>query len=223
MELLKFNSVSKRYSPQEESLALSGINLTLMTGSFAAVTGPSGSGKTTFLNIAAGLDNPSSGWVSILGNRYDSMDLVQRAKFRLKNMGFVFQAYNLLPVLSARENVELSSLLRGMTQAESKKIALEALEKVGLKNFVDKKPSLLSGGQQQRVAVARAIAGSPSLIFADEPTANLDTENAMQLINLFKQLNKENGISFMFSTHDHRLINQVDLCIHMKDGTIQQL
>lgn len=222
MELLRFNSVSKEYSSNDNRLALSGVDLTLNEGSFAAVTGPSGSGKTTFLNLAAGLDDPTSGWISILGKRYDSMDLVDRAKFRLENLGFVFQAYNLLPVLTARENVEFASLLKRMPSSQAKKIALDALAKVGLAGYENRKPSLLSGGQQQRVAVARALAGSPRLIFADEPTANLDSENAFQLIDLFKKLNKENGISFLFSTHDHRLIEHVDICIQMKDGVIQK-
>lgn len=222
MDLLTFNSVSKSYPSATDRTALSDVNITLAQGSFAAVTGPSGSGKTTFLNLAAGLDDPTTGWVSIMGQRLDSMDVVARSKFRLYNMGFVFQAYNLLPVLTARENVELSSLLKGLSSSEAKEIAMKSLAQVGLAGFEDRKPGLLSGGQQQRVAVARALANNPRIIFADEPTANLDSQNALQLITLFKKLNRENGISFLFSTHDHRLLDHVDICITMNDGMIVQ-
>ena len=219
MELLELHSVSKSY-PSADRPSLTNVDLVLKQGSFAAVTGPSGSGKTTLLNIAAGLDDPSSGEAHIMGHKSSAMSGPERSKFRLNNLGFVFQAYNLLPVLTARENVELSSLLKKIAPAQAKQIALEALSKVGLAGLEDRRPALLSGGQQQRVAVARALANAPKIIFADEPTANLDSVNALQLIDLFKQLNRKHGISFLFSTHDQRLIEQVDICIKMRDGII---
>lgn len=220
MNILEFYSVSKRYAPLDDRMALTDVSLVLPERSFAALTGPSGSGKTTLLNVASGLDDPTTGHVTVLGQRMDSLDKVARAKFRLNKMGFIFQSYNLLPVLTARENVELSGLLRGLPRAEAEHLAMSALERVGLKDFHKRLPSALSGGQQQRVAVARALANAPQIVFADEPTANLDSTNALQLIKLFKELNQEKGIAFIFSTHDDRLIREVATVVHMKDGTL---
>lgn len=218
--MLDFQGVDKKYD--EERWVLKDITFQLERGAFVALNGPSGSGKTTLLNICAGLDDPTHGRVKIFGQDLAELSLHERSLLRLNKMGFIFQAYNLLPVLTAVENVEFTCLLKGLHRSEARKKALAALAEVDLAEFAHRKPALLSGGQQQRVAVARAIAGDPEIIFADEPTANLDSRNALQLIELFRRLNKNHGVSFVFSTHDQRLSQAVDLCISLHDGVISE-
>lgn len=200
--------------------ALRGIDLEIDTGDFASLAGPSGSGKTTFLNILGGLDRPSSGTVTIDGEEITKLDNNALADLRLKKIGFVFQAYNLIPVLSAVENVEFTLQLMGMDAKERRKRALDVLEQVGLKGLENRRPSKLSGGQQQRVAVARALASRPAIVLADEPTANLDSKTAEDLITLMSDLNHKSGITFLMATHDSRVINRTRRHIVITDGQI---
>jgi len=216
--MLEFQGVSKQYG--DDRYVLRDINLSFPKGAFVALNGPSGSGKTTLLNLSAGLDDPTEGRVWAFGQDLSGLNKRARSLLRLNKMGFVFQAYNLLPVLTACENVELTCLLQGLPAEEARQRALTALTKVGLQDFAGRRPALLSGGQQQRVAVARAIAGSPEVIFADEPTANLDSANAFQLIQLFQSLNRESGVAFIFSTHDQRLSEAVNFCVNLEDGRV---
>lgn len=185
-----------------------------------ALIGPSGSGKTTLLNIASGLDRPTSG--SILFDGQEITDASERdlAEMRLQSIGFIFQAYNLFPALTVLENVEYSSIIRGDDSKRARTRALFALEQVGLFEKASFRPSQLSGGQQQRVAVARAFASEPKVIFADEPTANLDSKNALSLIDLFEEMNRVHGLTFVFSTHDQRLVDRVRTKVFLRDGVI---
>lgn len=198
------------------------VNLSIMEGDFIAVVGPSGSGKTTLLNLLAGLIGPTEGIIKHRGKEIQNLSLEERTAHRLANMGFVFQDYQLLPVLTARENVELPLQLRQLTQREIDEKTKWALEQVGLGDKLNRYPRQLSGGQQQRVSIARAIAGRPSMILADEPTANLDSKTAQDIIDLFKKLNAEFNLTFIFSTHDQRLIDQVKRVIRIKDGQLQE-
>jgi putative ABC transport system ATP-binding protein len=200
--------------------AVSGVSLELKTGAFAALVGPSGSGKTTLLNLAAGLDTPTEGEVMIAGQKISGMTKHELSRFRREKVGFVFQSYNLFPALTALENVEFTSVVRGDSEKECRSRALEALDQVGLSAKAKFYPDQLSGGQQQRVAVARALASKPAIVFADEPTANLDSKNAIDLIDLFQKLNQDLGVTFLFSTHDHRLVERVKLSFPMKDGKL---
>jgi putative ABC transport system ATP-binding protein len=185
-----------------------------------ALYGPSGSGKSTILNIASGMEYPSSGDVFIDEDKISSFPTSDLTLYRRKNIGFVFQSYNLFPFLSAVENVELISLLKGTPAKEAREKALVALQRVGLENINLRRPSELSGGQQQRVAVARSIASSPHVLFADEPTANLDPQTAISLIDLFFELNKIHGTTIVFSTHDPQILTRVPRLIRIKDGQI---
>jgi putative ABC transport system ATP-binding protein len=184
------------------------------------VLGPSGSGKTTLLNLASGLDHADSGKIIIAGRTVSELDQAALCAFRRQHLGFVFQAYNLFPVLSAVENVEFTSAIRGDTSADARARAVEALTLVGLGHKLHARPNQLSGGQQQRVAVARALASQPDIIFADEPTANLDSKTALSLIELFEKLNADLGVTFFFSTHDQKLADRVKTRIEMCDGKI---
>ena len=225
--VLQFENVGKEYpSPGgggSSFVALEGVSFEIRKGDFAALIGPSGSGKTSLLNIAAGLDFPTAGTVKISGRATSQMTPAELSRFRRDHLGFVFQAYNLFPVLSAIENVEYTRLIRGDDRKTARARASEALAEVGLADKMHSAPSKLSGGQQQRVAVARALASDPDLIFADEPTANLDSKTALQLIELFKKLNEDKKITFLFSTHDLRLLESVKTAIAMKDGKIQDI
>lgn len=224
MSLLEFKNVFKKYEDNSDSRwVIQDLTLNLSEESFVALTGPSGSGKTTLLNLAAGLDEPTNGVVSVLGKDLKTLSPLQRSHFRRDHMGFVFQAYNLIPVLTVCENVEFTCLLQGQSQSIARKKALEMIELVGLKEKAHKRPNELSGGQQQRVAVARSLATHPQVVFADEPTANLDTETALSLIHLFKELNKKHHVSFVFSTHDYRLSSEVDVCISLRDGQLVEV
>lgn len=220
--MLKLHNLSKYYGNSKEiqTQALKDVTLEINEGDFMAVIGPSGSGKTTLLNCLAGLILPTSGEIYFKGSRIDQLNLEQRTNHRLENMGFVFQDYQLLPVLTAKENVELPLQLKAMPQDEINKLSLQALKDVGLEKLGDRFPRELSGGQQQRVAIARSIVGKPSLVLADEPTANLDSKTAQEVINLFLELNKKLNITFIFSTHDQRLMSQVKHIIKMQDGVI---
>lgn len=200
--------------------ALNGADVVIEKGEFTAIVGPSGSGKTTLLNIIGGLDNPTSGNVIINNTDISTYTENQMVDFRMKNIGFVFQSYNLIPVLTAKENVEFVMLLQKKDKHSMAKRAVELLEHVGLKDKIDKKPNQLSGGQQQRVAVARALASKPAFILADEPTANLDSKSTENLLDLMAQMNREEEATFVFATHDQRVINKARRVITLEDGKI---
>ena len=202
--------------------ALRGIDLQIHSGEFMALTGPSGSGKTTLLNLIGALDRPTGGTLTVLGHDLTSMNKRQRAQLRLTNIGFVFQAYNLVPVLTAQENVEFVLELRGMAAAERRSRAHAILDELGLGELASRRPRELSGGQQQRVAVARSVAGQPQLVLADEPTANLDTENAEALMSMMRRLRDERGMTFVFSTHDDRVVAHAARVVHLRDGRVER-
>lgn len=189
-------------------------------GEFVAIAGPSGSGKTTLLNIIGGLDRPDEGKVFIEDRDLNKMGKSELAELRLYKIGFVFQAYNLIPVLSAEENVEFILLLQGMSKKERRQRAREILDEVGLKDLYERRPSELSGGQQQRVAVARAIVSNPAIVLADEPTANLDSRTGQSLLKLMKGMNETKGITFIFSTHDKMVMDYARRLIIIRDGMI---
>ena len=218
--LLESREVTKIYkSGKVESPALRGVNLLVKRGEFTAIVGPSGSGKTTFLNLVGALDTATSGELTVLGQRVSTLGKRRRADLRLRSLGFVFQAYNLVPVLTARENVEFVLELQGMG-LERRVRAGEILERLGLREFADRRPNELSGGQQQRVAVARAVASRPRLVLADEPTANLDGENAESLLQMMWELNRDDGITFIFSTHDPRVVAHARRTVTLVDGRV---
>jgi putative ABC transport system ATP-binding protein len=217
-------NVDKIYQASEESTVYGAknINMKIAESDFMALVGPSGSGKTTILNLIAGLILPTKGILKHGGSDITSLSLEERTKHRLDYMGFIFQDYQLLPVLTAAENVEFPLQLKGFDKKEIKERVDWALEHVGLGKMGNRFPRQLSGGQQQRVSIARAIAGKPQLILADEPTANLDSKTAQDIIELFKKLNQEFKLTFMFSTHDQRLIDQVKTVLYVKDGQISE-
>lgn len=200
--------------------ALDGVNLALEKGEFAALAGPSGSGKTTLLNLLGALDTPTSGKIQLEGVELSELSPSALSTLRLRKLGFVFQAYNLIPVLTARENVEFVMELQGVPSAERRARANEVLERVELDGLGDKRPLEMSGGQQQRVAVARAIASRPSLVLADEPTANLDSGTATRLLELMAQLNREDSVTFLFSTHDPLVMEAARRLVRLHDGRI---
>ncbi len=200
--------------------ALDHVSLDIDQGSFVCLSGPSGSGKTTLLNMIGGLDELDSGEVSIDGERVDLLGKGPLADLRLHHMGFVFQAYNLIPVLTARENVEFVMQVQGVPAAERRKKSLAILKEVGLEGMENRRPAQLSGGQQQRVAVARAIVSQPKLVLADEPTANLDSRSAKHLMELFRELNEAHGVTFMISTHDDRVMRYAKRLLRMQDGRV---
>lgn len=200
--------------------AVDGVDLQIAEGEFTAVVGPSGSGKTTLLNIVGGLDEPSSGLVKVGGTDMTALNKNELIEFRLKNIGFVFQSYNLIPVLTALENVEFIMLLQNRPASERLERATQLLEEVGLKDQMHKKPGEMSGGQQQRVAVARALASRPKFVLADEPTANLDSKSTANLLDIMLQLNEKERMTFVFSTHDQRVIDRARRIITLEDGHI---
>lgn len=221
MALLTLKGIGKRYRQGElEVNALTDINLDIKEGEFAALVGPSGSGKTTLLNIIGGLDSASNGTTKLNGIELGSLKEAELSDFRLFQLGFVFQSYNLVPVLSALENVELVMVLQGKHKKECTERAQHYLELVGLKDVVHRRPSALSGGQQQRVAVARALAAGPRLVLADEPTANLDSENATALLDIMHTLSHEEKTTFIFSTHDPRVMDRAERIVTLQDGKI---
>lgn len=213
----------KRYFGEEKDLivkALDDVNLEIREGEFTALVGPSGSGKSTLLNIISGLDNPTSGKVTLDKKEISSMPDSELSDFRRDHIGFVFQSYNLIPVLTVTENIEYIMLLQGISESKRKERVLEVLKIVGLEGKEDRYPKQLSGGQQQRVAVARAIASKPSIVLADEPTANLDSKTGSDLIDMMKNLNESEGITFVFSTHDNMIMEKARRLVVLKDGKI---
>lgn len=201
--------------------ALRGIDLEIAKGAFCGLAGPSGSGKTTLLNIIGALDEPTSGRVRVAGRDLTGMSRSDAAEFRLARVGFIFQAYNLVPVLTAYENAEFTLLLRGVPLEERRRIVMPLLARVGLESEVHRKPHELSGGQQQRVAVVRALATEPDVVLADEPTANLDSTTSSALLDLMDELNRELGTTFLFSSHDPAVIERVRRLIRLRDGRIE--
>jgi len=214
--------VTKIYKTGDiELAALKGVSLKVSDGEFLSIAGPSGSGKTTLLNIIGCIDDASSGRVKIDGRDISSLKSRERAELRNEKIGFIFQTFNLIPVLTAFENVEFAMMLRGnASKADQKTRTEDILELVGLKDFMKRKPTELSGGQQQRVAIARALVKKPSLVLADEPTANLDSETASGILMLMRELNKHENVSFIFSTHDRMVMDFADRLIILKDGQI---
>ena len=200
--------------------ALSNIDLEIARGGFVCLSGPSGSGKTTLLNMIGGLDRPSNGEITVAGQRIDQMGMSALAELRLRHIGFVFQAYNLIPVLNARENVEFVMQLQGVPASERRQRAMAILAEVGLAGMEERRPGELSGGQQQRVAVARAIVSKPALILADEPTANLDSATAEKLMQQMRELNARVGTTFVISTHDKMVMSFAKRLIKLHDGNI---
>ncbi len=200
--------------------ALRGVNLQIKQGEFTAIVGPSGSGKSTLLNIIGGLDRPSSGNIQVGGTDISTLNDNQLIDFRKDNIGFVFQSYNLIPVLTAKENVEFVMMLQGSSTEERDRRTKELMDAVGLGDRMHNRPSELSGGQQQRVAVARALAPKPTFILADEPTANLDSTSTANLLDIMARLNKEENITFVFSTHDQRVIDRARRVVVLEDGLI---
>lgn len=221
MGVIKISNLHKVYDESKIPVkAVNGIDLCINQGEFTAVVGPSGSGKTTFLNLIGGLDTPSKGEITIDGVDIGRLTPQQLTDYRLNNIGFVFQAYNLIPVLTAIENVAFIMQLQGKGKSERNKIARELLETVGIGDKLDIRPGDLSGGQQQRVSVARALASKPKFILADEPTANLDSKSTNELLDLMLKMNKELDTTFIFSTHDQRVMDKARRIITIDDGVI---
>ena len=215
------HNVSKVYNPDTIPVhAVNNVHLHLEEGEFTALVGPSGSGKTTLLNLIGGLDKPDVGSIYINGTDITKLSAGRLIDFRLHNIGFVFQSFNLIPVLSAKENTEFIMLLQGVKKAEREKRLTQLFKEIGLEDKMDVRPAQLSGGQQQRVAVARALASRPHFILADEPTANLDSVSASHLLDLMEKLNREERMTFLFSTHDQRVIERARRVITLVDGRI---
>ncbi|MEO1450145.1 MAG: ABC transporter ATP-binding protein [Bacteroidota bacterium] len=220
MKVIETRNLHKTYEGVVPVHAVNGVSISIENGEFTAIVGPSGSGKTTLLNIIGGLDQASSGSVAVGGEEITMLSDSQLIDFRLRNIGFVFQAYNLIPVLTAQENVAFVMLLQGKDKAEREGRARELLEAVGLGERLHNRPSQMSGGQQQRVAVARALAPKPQFVLADEPTANLDSKSTAQLLDIMAELNQREGTTFVFSTHDQRVIDRARRVITLEDGVI---
>ena len=221
MSLVKIVDLYKTYKVDSiETKALRGVNLTVEKGEFLVIAGASGSGKTTLLNIIGALDKPTQGEIYIDGENFQYLNKSRLAEFRLRNVGFIFQAYNLVNVLTALENVEYVMLLQGLSSKERTRRAKEMLELVGLKDYINRRPLKMSGGQQQRVAVARAIVSKPKLILADEPTANLDSETEAGLLDLLQELNEKHGVTFIIAAHDEDVIARAKRIVKLYDGGI---
>ena len=221
MNVIETNNLIKIYQQGDiEVKALNDVSINFQQGEFTAIVGPSGSGKTTFLNSIGGLDTPTSGKVLINNTDITNLKSNELIDFRLRNIGFVFQAYNLIPVLTAKENVEFIMLMQGDSASDRKSRAEELLNAVGLSDQINRRPGQLSGGQQQRVAVARALASKPKFVLADEPTANLDSTSTSNLLDIMHRLNKEANMTFIFSTHDQRVIDRAKRIITLEDGKI---
>jgi putative ABC transport system ATP-binding protein len=219
--LVEVRGVEKVYETRGvRTVALAGLDLEVAEGEFSALAGPSGSGKTTLLNVIGALDEPDKGSVAINGKDLSKLTSGELAELRLRELGFVFQAYNLIPVFSARENVEFVMELQGVAPAERRARALDMLREVGLEGLENKRPAEMSGGEQQRVAVARAIASGPSLVLADEPTANLDSETARRLLELMQTMNRQHGVTFLFSTHDPQVMDAARRVVRLRDGAV---
>ena len=221
MKVIELKSLSKIYNPDTIPVrAINDVSLSVEEGEFAAIVGPSGCGKTTLLNMIGGLDARSEGSVEVGGVSIQDMSESQLTTFRLQNIGFVFQAYNLIPVLTAKENIEFIMVLQNMDHKTMQERSDDLLNRMGIKEQRDRRPSELSGGQQQRVAVARALASRPKFVLADEPTANLDSGSTEALLDIMSKLNEEENITFIFSTHDQRVIDRAKRVITLEDGVI---
>jgi putative ABC transport system ATP-binding protein len=219
--IIEATNLNKTYNPTTIPVkAIENVNLQLEHGEFTALVGPSGSGKTTLLNLLGGLDKPDTGKILINGTDITKLSENALVDFRLHNIGFIFQAYNLIPVLTAKENVEFIMLLQNAPKANREQRVSALLDEVGLGDKMNTRPLQLSGGQQQRVAVARALASKPQFILADEPTANLDSKSAANLLDIMAKLNKEENVTFIFSTHDQRVIERARRVITLVDGKI---
>ncbi|MFO7874015.1 MAG: ABC transporter ATP-binding protein [Bacteroidales bacterium] len=222
MNVIEIKDLHKVYNSTSVPVhAVNGVNLSFEKGEFASVVGPSGSGKTTLLNILGGLDDATEGEVRVADTRMSELSSSKRIDFRLKNIGFVFQAYNLIPVLTAKENIEFIMQLQGVPKNERDDRTMELLKAVGLGDRWNDRPNKLSGGQQQRVAVARALASKPRFILADEPTANLDSKSTETLLDIMENLNREENITFIFSTHDQRVVKKARRVITIEDGKVK--
>ena len=225
MNTIKTQNIKKSYTLGRTLVtALNGIDLEIKKGEFTCIVGPSGSGKTTLLNIIGCLDAPTEG-TAILFEKYDVSKLNDKdaTKLRRDKIGFIFQTFNLIPVLNVYENIEFPLIIQGVSSEERKKRVSALIEEVGLKEFIRHKPEELSGGQRQRIAVARALVTNPELVLADEPTANLDTENGLNILNMMKELNEHHNVTFVFSTHDQRVIDKAKRIIYLEDGKIAKI
>lgn len=221
MPVIKAQQITRTYHKTKIPVhALNGVDLEIEEGEFTAIVGPSGSGKSTLLNIIGGLDRPTSGRIEVSGKDITSLKDSELIDFRLRHIGFVFQSYNLIPVLTARENIEFIMLLRKVSKQERRARVTELLQQVGLEDRANNRPAELSGGQQQRVAVARALAARPNFILADEPTANLDSASSANLLDMMAAMNREQKATFVFSTHDYRVIERARRVITLEDGKI---
>lgn len=221
MKVLEIKNVHKIYNSSEVKVhAVNDISLDFEKGEFAAIVGPSGSGKTTLLNMIGGLDNPTEGEILVDNTNLAGLKSSGLIDFRMRNIGFVFQSYNLIPVLTAKENVEFIMNLQKWNKKDRDERTLELLKAVGLEDRINSRPSKLSGGQQQRVAVARALASKPKFVLADEPTANLDSKSTETLLDIMEELNREEGITFIFSTHDARVVKKARRVITVEDGKV---
>lgn len=221
MAVIETRSLTKVYNKDQVPVhALNGVDLKIEKGEFTAIVGPSGSGKTTLLNIIGGLDEPTQGKAIVKGTDLSTLSDSELIKFRLQHIGFVFQAYNLIPVLTAIENVAFIMQMQGRPQRECNEKSRALLEEVGLSDKINKRPSELSGGQQQRVAVARALSSTPDFVLADEPTANLDSVSTADLLDMMAELNEKEEMTFVFSTHDQRVIDRARRVITLVDGKV---
>lgn len=222
-DVIKTNDLFRKFGSDEtEVVALDHVSIEIAAGEFTAIIGPSGSGKTTLLHLIGGLDDPDGGSVFLSGSNIAEMSGNQLSDFRRDHIGFIFQAYNLIPVLSAEENIEYIMLLQGLDSATRKTRVREMLELVGLEGLAHRRPAQLSGGQQQRVAVARAMASRPDIILADEPTANLDSKTGAGLLDVMRRLNEELNMTFVFSTHDEMIMERATRLIHLRDGHVEK-
>jgi len=222
-KIITIENLVKRFPVGDgEFTALDNINLDFEKGEFAGIVGPSGSGKTTLLNIIGSLDSPTEGKAMVMGNDVAKLSQKESAWLRNKHIGFVFQVYNLLPVYTVFENVEFALILQNIKVSERRKRVMEALEWVGLAGMANKKPSKLSGGEGQRVAIARAMVKRPDIVLADEPTANLDAKNAHAIIQTMKKLNEELNTTFLFSTHDEKVMTYLNRMVHLEDGVVER-
>lgn len=221
--IINLKNITKRFKVGDgEFTALNNINLNFQKGEFAGFVGPSGSGKTTLLNIIGSLDSPSEGQTLVMGKDVAKLSHRESADLRNYHIGFIFQVYNLLPVYTVYENVEFALLLQNHTKAERHKMVMEALDWVGLTDLADKKPDRISGGEGQRVAIARAMVKRPEILIADEPTANLDAENAHIILKMMKRLNDELNTTFLFSTHDEKVMQYMERIVHLRDGEVEK-
>ena len=221
--VVELEDVTRVYRQGDQRVeALRGLTMAVRSGEFTAISGPSGSGKTTALNLIGALDTPTSGTVRLEGADLGTLSRQELSRLRRDRIGFVFQAYNLLPILSAYENAEIVMAVQGVAEAERRPRVMELLARVGLEGMEDRRPSELSGGQQQRVAIARAIAAGPAVVLADEPTANVDSATADALLEMMETLNREQQVTFLFSTHDPRVMARARRLVRLVDGRIEK-